>query len=198
MRTINLFGQRFGRLVVTEMVANAKRADKPKCLCSCDCGGSITLPSGALTTGRFRSCGCAKNDEIKHGLRKTPTYNTWYSMLERCRNPKNASWRNYGARGIRVCERWHELANFIADMGMRPDGKTIDRIDPNGNYEPGNCRWADADVQQRTKRNVVCSYEFAQRIRSGEFAGLTNKAIAKIVGCDPSTISRIKSGEVWR
>jgi len=143
--------------------------------------------------------GCKpRAEQVPHGLRQTPTYNTWYSMLERCRNPKNASWKNYGARGIRVCERWQVLANFVADMGMRPDGMTLDRKDANGNYEPSNCRWADSLTQQRTKRSVVCTEDFARRVRAGDFSGMTNKAVAALVGCDPSTISRIKSGEVWR
>ena len=134
---------------------------------------------------------------VKHGLGGTPTYRTWYSMLERCRNPKNASYGRYGARGIEVCERWHDLQSFVADMGLRPDGMTLDRIDPNGGYEASNCRWALVIDQQRSKRNVRCSVEIARRIRAGEFEGVQNKAVAALFGFDASTVSRIKSGEAW-
>ena len=118
-------------------------------------------------------------------------------MLERCRNPKNASYRHYGARGISVCDRWQSIVDFVSDMGLRPDGMSLDRIDPRGNYEPGNCRWATELEQQRTKTNVRCSIEIARRIRAGEFGSMSNKGIAAIFGFDASTVSRIKSGEVW-
>lgn len=134
---------------------------------------------------------------IKHGYGSTPTYRSWYSMLERCRNPSNASFRFYGARGIHVCERWHNIVNFVDDMGVRPVGMTLDRVNGEGDYEPGNCRWATEIDQQRTKRSVRCSIEIARRIRAGEFAGMQNKEIAAMFGFDPSTVSRIKSGEAW-
>ena len=135
---------------------------------------------------------------IKHGWGCTPTYRSWYSMLERCRNPRNASYENYGRRGISVCERWHDIESFVADMGPRPEGMTLDRINPDGNYEPSNCRWASVLDQQRSKRNVRCSIEIAQRIRAGEFNGMTNKEIASKFSFDASTVSRIKAGEAWR
>jgi hypothetical protein len=87
----------------------------------------------------------------KHGWADTPTYWSWSGMLSRCRDPRNASFKSYGARGITVCERWRDFENFLADMGPRPDGKTLDRISNAGNYEPGNCRWA-TNAEQNANR----------------------------------------------
>lgn len=89
----------------------------------------------------------------KHGWADTPTYWSWSGMLSRCRDPRNASYKHYGVRGITVCERWHDFENFLADMGPRPDGKTLDRINGDGNYEPGNCRWAAKAEQDANRRD---------------------------------------------
>jgi hypothetical protein len=110
---------------------------------------------------------------FKHGMFGTSTHTVWRKMLERCAKPYCADFPRYGGRGIAVCERWHDFKNFFADMGERPDGLTLDRIDVNGNYEPSNCRWVDRTTQNRNRRdNVLLTHngitapiaEWAERI----------------------------------
>lgn len=97
---------------------------------------------------------------VTHRMTKTATYTTWRGMVERCTNPKNNHWHIYGARGISVCARWRSFENFLADMGPRPDGMTLDRIDNSRGYEPGNCRWATPAQQSRnTERNVWIDWD---------------------------------------
>lgn len=100
----------------------------------------------------------------KHGMNGTPTYSAWHSMKHRCKNPSSPRFHRYGGRGIRVCERWLEFPNFLADMGVAPEGYTLERIDVNGNYEPGNCRWATkAEQMQNTRRTVFVEVD-GQRV----------------------------------
>lgn len=160
----DLTGKRFGRLLVTEYAGKrVQPSGQTKSLwkCLCDCGNSKVILASTLQSGSGKSCGCLSS-ELKserkktHGMRNTDVYKTWCSMRERCFNPKNRAYKTHGAKGITVCDRWNPKAggsfeNFYADMGDRPEGTSIDRIDVHGHYEPGNCRWADIYVQAYNK-----------------------------------------------
>lgn len=150
----NLIGRKFGKLTVIGL-SDRTPAGRQKWICECECGGKRSTTGGNLKRGMNISCGCVKPGPSSHGHcvgGETPTYRVWNHMRSRCQNTKSQFYRHYGGRGISVCERWQRFENFLQDMGPRPDGLSLDRIDNNGNYEPENCRWATNAHQQLNKR----------------------------------------------
>lgn len=119
-------------------------------LCSCECGENSIIQASAIIAGNSKSCKyCAPK---KHGYYCTSTNRSWSSARNRCYNSNNKDYIHYGARGIKMSDRWNKFENFLADMGEKPKGLTLDRIDNNGNYEPGNCRWATYSQQNSNQR----------------------------------------------
>jgi len=154
MRRLELSGQRFGRLVAIRNIGIDAHG-RSMWACRCDCGTDISVAASVLKRKQL-SCGCLVVDmATKHGGSDHPLYKTWASMIERCESPDNKSYHRYGGRGIKVCKRWRKnFGAWLDDMGERPSRKhSVDRIDPNGNYEPSNCRWASAIEQQRNRSN---------------------------------------------
>lgn len=182
----DLSGKTFGRLTAIKDVGKTSRGRVWECACSC--GSTKNVISTYLTSGHTQSCGCLHADSAKIGGLKRRThgfttldkkwtaseYGVWMSMKARCSNPKTPSYKSYGRRGIVVCERWMSFENFIQDMGRRPSSKhSLDRIDTNGNYEPGNCRWADQLQQAQTRTNVRMITAFGETLTSAMWARKT-------------------------
>jgi hypothetical protein len=153
--TSNLIGQRFGKLVVRARAPRDGEAVRWDCIC--DCGGSATETTHRLISGQRRSCGCLKSapahGQARRGT-KSATYRAWESMMGRCYRPSAGGYKFYGGRGIKVDDRWHVFANFLVDMGERPDGLTLERKDANADYGPSNCRWATRAEQNINKRDT--------------------------------------------
>jgi len=160
----DLTGQKYGRLTVISFVYFSKHGNATW-LCKCNCGKMVNVKAGSLHSNHTKSCGCLKREQAskrsyKHGHsgnRKDAAsveYNAWTGMVKRCKNPKNRKYKYWGGRGVTVCKRWlNSFPSFLADMGTRPGpGYSIDRIDNDGNYEPGNCRWATAKQQNNNLR----------------------------------------------
>lgn len=195
---IDMIGCSFGRLTVigigprlfSGLDRKGLRRKKTSLLVRCECGNEKHVFAGSLRNGSTVSCGCYIRELRKTlprlGARTTchnhlhPLYSVWWSMHVRCYNPKNKRWSRYGGRGIEVCERWNVFENFVEDMPERPYGYSIDRIDNDGNYEPGNCRWADAKMQGNNSSTTRIIEYKGDRLSITQFAEKYHMKVATL------------------
>jgi len=202
-------GQKFGRMTVLE-IEGTKANGIAIVKCRCDCGTITSVRLGFLRHGHTASCGClqiekAKQASTKHGnllnRKVTKVYRAWISAKSRVGNSNNAAFDRYGGRGITICERWQTFENFLEDMGTPPTPKhSLDRFpDNNGNYEPGNCRWATPAQQARNQQRTKLSEEKAQQIRAmREATGHGSKRIAKALGLSEGLVGSVIYRGAWK
>lgn len=200
----DLGGARFGRWLV---IAETGDRDGSSVVwrCRCDCGTERNLRATRLVSGKSQSCGCLHLSRVTtHGHTRvgaiSPEWTARQAMLSRCYHKRNASYDDYGGRGIRVCARWREsFENFFADMGPRPSSRhSVDRIDVHGHYEPSNCRWATIETQSRRRRSSRLTMEAVEEIRAKHAAGSRQKDLAEEYGLQHGHVSLVVNHKIWK
>jgi len=202
-KTLGLVGHRFGLLLVLSQGPN-DRHNNVRWLVRCGCPRATEklVISSHLVNGRSTSCGCMltrlKHGQCGgHGRKASGVYVSWQQMLQRCTNPNNSGYVNYGGRGINVCMWWMKFENFYADMGDRPSGMSLERKNVNGNYAPSNCHWGTAREQARNTRATVVTFDAVQEIIGRFEHGETKASIGRRLGIDPFYVGALINGKSW-
>ena len=197
-----LIAQRqYGRWTLLNELSGGRH---PKWRALCECGKEKVVDLGNVKRGKSTSCGCFRGEvsaarSTTHGQSgKTSTYKSWSHMKGRCLNETDTAFKDYGGRGIRVYERWLSFENFYADMGECPRGYSIERIDVNGHYEPGNCAWIPRNMQPRNTRKTRFTTDLITQIRHRLSNGESTTKLASEFGCGSGHIRQIRSFEIWR
>lgn len=204
----SMIGRKNNKLTVIGLSPQKAVGRQFQWVCRCDCGTLCVVRGASFRSGATKSCGCYRLERVReaatrHGCtagrtNNDRTYRSWRAMRGRCLNPKNVNWHNYGGRGISICKRWDDYSLFLADMGIRPAGKSIDRIDNSKNYSPDNCRWATPAEQSRNSRKTKLTEDIARSIRSDRSGGTLIKDIAAARGVSQTTIWSVTAGQTWR
>lgn len=184
---IDLSGQVFGLLRVIKK--DGFRSGAMQWVCECSCGTKGSYSSYSLRSGKTKSCGCLQRELLakrnrSHGLSRIREYGIWKGMISRCENPRRAAYKDYGGRGICVCPQWRKsFKSFLADMGYAPSpAHTLDRVDPDGGYERGNCRWATRQEQSSNRHSCI--------VITHEGRSQTATEWAREMGLSPRTVQR--------
>lgn len=201
----HVLGKKFHRLTVIGDAESATRHRRVLVRCECETEKVVLLQ--ALSSGDVKSCGClwseldhkAYNTTRTHGLRRTAEYNIWSKMRQRCQNPKNPAYADYGGRGITVDPSWESFENFYADMGPRPDPSlTLDRVDNSKGYGPTNCAWRTRDEQAQNTRWNSLNPDSVRLIRSQVAAGVPQVEIARSLGVTPNAVCCVVKRKTWK
>ena len=197
MDSDSTIGKKFGRWTVVSHAPTQRNGRHV--IARCDCGTERNVVARDVETGKSKCCPSCSGKTHGHTRAgwQSPTYLTWHGMIQRCTNVKHSSYAKYGGRGILVCDQWLQFDAFIADVGLRPDGKTLDRVNVNGNYEPSNVRWATRSEQARNRRDTKLTPQLVRdifdRVKSGEGV----RAVARATGISHGQVSRIGRGKDW-